>query len=457
MTDTENGHSIPSQSALVRMLPGPLRRRVERRPGLVKILDNIGWLFFDKIVRMGVGLLVGVWIARYLGPDQFGQLNYATAFVGLFAAIAGLGLNGIVVRDIVRDPESANSTLGTAFVLQVMGGLLAVILVIGAVIWLRPDDRLIQMMVAILGFSLVFKSSDIVKYWFESQVRSRYTVLVENGTLLTMAIFRVGLILSNAPLIVFAWAFLLEAALVFIGMFIIYNLRGGQFVHWQLRIERAKQLVEDGWPLLFAGISVSVYMRIDQIMLGELLGSYSVGQFAAATRISEAWYFIPMAIVASTFPSIIAAKQCNENNYKRIIQALYDYLFMISLSISLIFNYLSDSIILFLYGEEFLAAGEILKIHIWTGIFVSMGVASSSWYLSEGLQKLAFYRTLAGAIVNICANLVLIPLHGAEGSAIATLISQAAAAYLFDLLHPRTRIAFGMKSASLFPAHIFWK
>jgi len=437
------------------MLPKPIRHMGECHPGLVKIVDNIGWLFFDKILRAGVGLLVGIWIARHLGPEQFGQLNYAVAFVGLFAAIAGFGLNGIVVRDIVQNPECVNNTLGTAFVLQAIGGMLAVFLISGTMIWLRPDDRLTQLMVAIIGLSLVFKASDIVKYWFESQVRSRYTVWAETGILLVMAAARVGLILTNAPLIVFAWTFLLEAALGFVSLFVAYKLRGGYVLQWQATVERAKKLIQDGWPLLFSGISVGVYMRVDQVMLGEMLGADSVGQFAAASRISEAWYFIPMVIAASTFPSVIIAKQRDDYTYKDKIQKLYDSLFIVSFSTAVVFSFFSDKIILFIYGEKFIAASEILKIHIWAGIFVTMGVASSSWYLSEGLQKLAFYRTLIGAVLNVFANLVLIPMYGAKGAAIATLISQASAAYLFDLLHPRTRTAFVMKSASLLPIRLF--
>ncbi|NCC25319.1 MAG: flippase, partial [Deltaproteobacteria bacterium] len=164
--------------------PPFIRRRIEHRPNLVKIVDNIGWLFFDKILRMGVGLFVGVWVARYLGPDQFGLLNFALAFTGLFGAIAALGLQGIVVRDIVRDPESAPVTLGTAAILQLVGGLVAYLLVLVIIAYLRPDDALSRSIVAILGSMLLLKASEIAVFWFESQVQSKYTVWVQNGAFL---------------------------------------------------------------------------------------------------------------------------------------------------------------------------------------------------------------------------------------------------------------------------------
>jgi O-antigen/teichoic acid export membrane protein len=113
------------------LMPTFVLRRIAHRPELVKIIDNIGWLFFDKTLRMGVGLFVGVWVTRYLGPEQFGLFNFATAFTALFGAVATLGLQGIVVRDIVNDPSCKEETLGTAALLHLIGGTLAYGLIIG--------------------------------------------------------------------------------------------------------------------------------------------------------------------------------------------------------------------------------------------------------------------------------------------------------------------------------------
>ena len=169
------------------LIPAFIHRRIAHRPNLLKIVDNIGWLFLDKILRMGVGLVVGVWVARYLGPEQFGLFSFATAFVGLFGAIAGLGLRGIVVRDIVRHPAGKEETLGTVAVLQFFGGLLAYGLTLGTIFWLRPDDALAKALVAILGSTLLFQASEVAVYWFESQVLSKYTVWVQNGSFLVFA------------------------------------------------------------------------------------------------------------------------------------------------------------------------------------------------------------------------------------------------------------------------------
>ena len=432
----------------LKLLPAFLRARIEHRPNLQKALANTGWLFGDKILRMGVGLLVGVWIARYLGPEQFGLMNYAMAIVALFGAVASLGLNGIVVRDLVQQPDGVNTTLGTAFLLQFIGGLAAFCLAVIAISFARPDDDLSKMMVAVLSFVMVFKSTEVVKYWFESQVRSKYVVWVENTVFLILAVVKMGLILAQASLMAFVWAAFAEGLLVATGMLGVYAWRGGVLSVWRVRYSRAKILLKDSWPLILSGLAIMVYMRIDQIMLGQMLGDKAVGIYTAAVRISEVWYFIPMAIVASVFPSIIVAKKQSEALYYQRLQKLYDLMVLLALAVAIPMTFLSDWLVVLLFGNDYVEAGSVLALHIWTGVFVFIGLASGSWYLAENLQMLAFNRTFLGAIVNILANLLLIPKYGIVGAAIGTVLSQIAAAYLFDFFHPKTRNTFWMKTKS---------
>lgn len=398
---------------------------------------------------MGVGLLVGVWLARYLGPEQFGQLNYAIAFVGLFGVIAGLGLNGIVVRDIVREPEAADTTLGTAFVLQVVASVIAVALIVGTIAWLRPDDTLTRAMVAILGLSLVFKSTEVVKYWFESQVQSRYTVWIENGAFAIMSGIKVAMILRQAPLMAFVWIALAEAVLIAIGLPIIYTTRGRALGAWKPRSARAKSLLRDSWPLILSGLAVMIYMRIDQIMLGQMLGAREVGNYAAAVSISEVWYFIPIVIASSVLPNTIETKTHSEKLYYQRLQTLFNMMVLASIAIAVPVTFFSDWIVVLLYGSDFRQAGGILTITIWAGLFVFLGVASSNWLLAENLQTISFYRTAIGALINVSLNYVLIPKYGAEGAAFATLVSYSFAAFFFDLLNKKTKRIFYMKLRAL--------
>ena len=418
---------------LIRMLPASIRRRIEHRPGLVKILDNIGWLFFDQILRMGVGLLVGVWIARYLGPAQFGQLNYAIAFVSLFGAIAGLGLNGIVVRDIVRLPKSAGATLGTAFVLQILAGLLAMLLVITSIIILKPDDEFTRAIVIIISISLIFKATDAIKYWYEARLQSRYVVWVENSVFIVMAIVRVALILSEASLIAFVCLTLIEVLLISLGLISIYATNGTFSNLFQLSVNRAKTLMQDSWPLLLAAIAVTLYMRIDMIMLEEMSNTREVGIYAAATRISEIWYFLPTIIISSVSPSIIACRANNMDLYLLRLKRLYFTMVWLAVGVALPVSLLSEPIVNTLFGKDYLDAAPVLAIHLWASIAVFLGMASSQHLLVEQLQIISFYRTIIGLICNILLNILLIPGMGAKGAAISTIISYFIATFSLAL------------------------
>ena len=432
-------------------LPAFVREKIEHRPNVLKVLSNTGWLFFDKILRMGVGLLVGVWIARYLGPEQFGLLNFAMAIIGLFTAIATLGLNNIVVRDLVllKSPKLISETLGTAFVLQVIGGGLACAIAVVAVIVMKPEDSLVRLIVTILGSSMVFKATEVIKYWFEAAIQSKYTVWVEVSAFLVFAAVKVGLILNAAPLIYFVWAMFLEAALVAILLMAFYISQGAKLTDWIFRLSRVKSLMHDAWPLILSGLAAMLYMRIDQIMLGQMLGDKSVGVYSAALRLSEVWYFIPIAIAGSVFPSIVEARERDIGLYYSRLKKLFDLMVLMAIAIALPISFSAGMIIRLLYGDGYNESANILVIHVWTGLFVFLGVASSRWFIAEGLQTYTFYRTLAGCLVNVVLNYFWIPLYGAAGAAWASVIAQAVASVFFNAVNLKTRHIFYMQMSSM--------
>lgn len=428
-----------------------VRRYATIGPEFDRIVGNIGWLFFDKFLRMALGLLVGVWVARYLGPDQFGLLNFSLAYVALFGLLANLGLNTIVVRDLVQLPKETDVTLATAFVLQFVAGVLTYLLSVAMIAWLRPEDTLLYSIVALMSFCLVVRSTEVIRYWFESQVRSKYPIWVGNAAFLVIVVTKSGLIVLHAPLMAFVWAVLVEALLIAIGLLYIYSKTSGLLPVTKFQIKRAKTLLNDSWPLILSGVAVMIYMRTDQLMLGAMMGNEVVGVYSAANQLSEAWYFIPMAIVASISPLIIRIKKQDERLYQSRLQNLFDLLVVIAVFIALPVSIFSDRIIDLLYGDAYAETAQILSVQIWSSLFVFLGVASSNWFLLQNLQRLDFYRTALGAFTNVIANIMLIPEYGAVGAAFGTLVSQIVAAYISDLLSSRTRPLFWMKSASLFP------
>lgn len=432
-------------------IPNFIRRRVEHNPKLIGILANVSWLLVDKILRMGLGLLIVILLARYLGPEEFGLFSFLTAFTALFGVIAALGLPSIAVREVVRDPETADVTLITVAVLQLVGGLFAYLLALGTASYMRPDDEIARAIVAILGLMMLIKASDVVLYWFESQVQSKYTVWAQTSTFILFASIKIGLIIHQVSLTTFVWVMLVEALFGAIILIIVMQKYGPKLSFDRFNLAQAKTFLKDSWPLILSGLAVSVYMRIDQIMLGQMIDDQAVGIYSAASRISEAWYFIPMVVATSFFPEIFEAKTRSEAEYYTRLQKLYDLMVVISILVALPMTLLSAPLMTIFFGQAYSESGVVLAIHVWGTVFVFLGVASEKWYLAENQQLLGLQRTLLGAVVNVLMNLVLIPHYQAVGAAIATVISYAVAALVTDVFHSATRKMFFMKLSSFNP------
>ena len=427
------------------------RKQIENRPNLLRVIENIGWLFFDKVLRMGVGLILGVSIARYLGPRQFGMLSFANAFISVFTVVAGLGLQGIVVRDILINNTKKEETLGTAAVLQIISGFAVYGIILFTIVFLRQQDSDLKLIIAILGSVVLFKSCDVAVYWFEAEVLSKHILAVQNVSFLFSAAVKIFLITKNEPLIAFAWVTMAEVMVV--GVLQVAILRSHGIVVRQLKFNpsRAKRLMMDSWPLLLSGIAVTFNSKMDQIMLGQIVGSEVLGIYSVAVRISEVWYTVPIIIVSSVFPAVYQSKKKSNFQYVRRMQHLYNILVYITAGVAIITTFASTLVINTMFGETFEKSGNILVIHIWTAVFVSLGVSSGKWLIAENLQLLALKRNLYGAAFNFGLNWLLIPRFQAVGAAIASLVSNAIAYYVMDAFDRRTKILFNQKTRALFP------
>ena len=426
-----------------------LVRKVNRlSPGLRKVLGNTSWLMLDRVIRMGLGLVVGVWVARFLGPAQFGTLNFGVAFVALFATLTTLGLELIVLREVVLRPEDTHEILGTSFALRALGSIVAPAVAIGIVYMIQPDDPAARLMVTILSIGLLFQSFDTIDSYFQSQVQSRLTVLAKNSAFLLMTALRVGLLRAHAPLWTFAAAVVAEQVLGAIGLMIAYQWKVGSLTKWRFNKSRATTLLGQSWPVILSGMAIMVYMRIDMIMLKVMRGGQEAGIYAAATRVSEVWYFIPSAIVSSVWPAVLRAKS-NPDLYYQRIGRLFSTMSLLAILIGGLVVIVSKPVILFLYSDAYRGAAPVLAVHVWASVFVFLGVAQGPWDFAEEALKLGFYRTLAGGVLNVLLNLYLIPHYGAMGAAIATVVSYALSSVFGNLFSAKTRPIFFMQARSL--------
>lgn len=381
---------------------------------------------------------MSVWIARYLGPTKFGLLSFATAYTGIFGTFTALGLQNIVIRDLIREPELAGVTLGTTAFLQLMSGFIAYIFCIILIFYLRPSDSLTHIIVSILGSIMLFKCGEIAVYWFESLVQSKYTILVQNIIFIFFVLIKVVLIQQKASMISFVWATLAEAIIVSSFLLFVMFRIGNFSFKLSISINRAKNLLLDCWPLIFSSIAISINMKIDQIMLGQMIGDQSVGIFSAAVRISEVWYFTIGIIMSSIFPILTKIHSTNKNHIHKKWIFLYRIMFIFSLIISIIFTLFASQLVEILFGHNYSESVLILKVHVWAGINVAIGSVWSYWILLENKLKISLYGQIIAAILNIACNLILIPKFGALGSAIATLISYTISSLIsYTLYKPR--------------------
>lgn len=426
--------------------------------GFRRYFANTSWLFAEKVLRMVVGLFVGVWVARYLGPEKFGLLSYAQSFVALFSAFATLGLDGIVVRELVKNPEREGELLGTSFGLKLIGAL-AVFIMLAIAIPFTSNDRYTNILVFIIASATIFQAFNVVDMYFQAKVMGKFITFANTLSLLLSSIAKVVFILVQAPLIAFAWMVVFESFVLAIGYvyFYVNNHSLSDKKHFTFKLHTAKSLLKDSWPLILSGLVIMIYMRIDQVMIKEMLNAEAVGQYAAAVRISEAWYFIPMVISNSLFPAIVNAKKQSEELYYARLQRLYDLMVWMSITIALPMTFLSNWVVNLLYGSAYGQAGSVLMIHIWAGVFVSLGLSFGKYLLVENYTNKYFNRTLIGAVANIILNYFLIPRYGIKGAAIATLIGQFIANYGYDFFDKDLYRQLKIKTMCFFPFHLFKK
>ncbi|MDD2852004.1 MAG: flippase [Desulfuromonadaceae bacterium] len=447
--------TTPTDRIWLRYLPGFIRKRLENRHVFQEAVENSGWLIGDKILRMGVGLLVGVWVARYLGPSQFGIMSYAASMVGLAGAIAGLGIDSIVIRDLVRHPERSNEYLGTTFVLRFTAGLVCYLGVIGVVAIIKPEDLLTQIIVAIVGWSLTVNAFDAADFWFQSKVKSKYVVYAKGIGFLIAAAFRVILILSEAPLAAFAAANLAELAIGAVGLLSVYSVKGGAIRSWKFRLPVAKELLFGGWPVLLGSIVSMICFRIDQVMLGQISDAKELGIYAAAVRVAELWFFIPSAIIASVFPNIIRAREVDEAEFYKRLQKLFNFLAFAGYAVAIPVTFLGPFVIKLLYGEAYAAAAPMLVILIWSDLFINLAMARGAYLFAMNWIWILFWVNVLAAVVNVALNLVLIPHYGGIGAAVASCISYWVSAHgVCYLIKPMRKSGHMITRALLFPK--FW-
>ena len=420
-------------------------------------LANTSWLLVEKVITMILALIVSVLMARSLGPEGFGVVTYVIAVFTLISPLSALGLNAIVTKELVLDKQSSERIMSTVLFYRILGGVVTLF----AVFIMLKLEVLTQLKgyewaIILLAVVNVFTALHVIDFWFQAKVLSKYIALSRLIVVLFFTLVKCALVYLDLPIERFLQAIIVEYLFICIGFAIVYYHKNGKFSVFNIDYYYGFSLLKKSVWLILSGVASVIYLKIDQVMLAEMVSTTETGIYAVASRLSEVWYFFATILVTSYFPSLLKLKQNNGAGYQAKLQKLNDALFICALLIAIFMYFFGELLIVTLFGHQYAAAGIILVIHIWASIFVYMRALLSKWLIAENLFSFSLLTQGIGAIVNIVLNIYFIPLWGGIGAAAATVISYACAGYLSLFLLPATRpMAYIMTKSIFLPLRVF--
>ncbi|MEI7810592.1 MAG: flippase [bacterium] len=396
--------------------------------GFQKYLKNTGWMFFGRFFTLGISFFIGIYIARYLGPSNYGLLSYITSFVGLFGFLASFGIDSIVSREIINNHDKKDEIIGTGFYIKIIGSFVAIASVF-IISYFTTKDLFTLGLIWLFSLNFIPQAFNILETYFQSQVLSKKVVTAQVAANIISTILKISVIVLNKGIFWLTLIYIVETSIYALILLFSFRKFGNHIRKWKFNISVAKSLLKDSWPLMLTIISIGVYMKIDQVMIKNMLGNEQAGIYAVAVKLSEVWYFIPTIICTSLFPSIVSVINTNKELFESRMRRLYFLMFWIAFGIASFTTIFSYLIIKILFGTAYMGAVTTLQIYVWAGVAVFLSVSVGQYLIASNLTKISFYTTLIGALINIILNIILIRKIGIEGAAIATLISYTVSAF----------------------------
>jgi PST family polysaccharide transporter len=417
---------------------------------LRRVAANSGWWLAERVGALLVTLVTSVVVVRSLGPQQYGELSYLLAVTGLLAPLAQFGISGLVARALLERPDDERAVLRAAMLLRLAGCALA--LAAGFVYWLvfeeRGSDRWMLLVLLAAQFATVFQVSE---FWFQVRFKAARLVPWRTGVTLVAAMLKIGVAFATGSATWVAAVFALEYLMVGAASFVALRRSAGPATLPGLAPDLTRWFASRSPWLLASGIAEAIYLRIDIVLLERLRGVGEAGIYAVAARLSEIWYVVPVTLMGAVFP-LLWQRRADPDDYQRSLQGGLDLLCGLALVLAVLVQAFGMPLVHWLFGSRFDAAVPVLQIHIWAGLFVFMRALLSRWLLVEELLRFSLVTHLAGAVMNVVLNLVLIPSYGPVGAAVATVVSYACAGWLALFLSARTRpMGWMMARALLLP------
>lgn len=407
-----------------------------------KIIENIAWLLTDKVIKTALSFIIFALVAKHLGVEQFGVLIYVTTIVGFILSLSSIGLNGIVANELTLN-EDHSSILSTSAIMCFFSSLLVYA---SLAIYIISIDLDIGMFLLIYGLVSFFKFSDIARYYLEYSMNMKKMVIIDLAAFIFICSLKILAVYSNLSLVYFVTLASLESIISSIAL--IFLLLKTNLINLnKFSIKECKHLFKRGAPLILSSMSFLLLAKIDTLMIKSFLGFDEVGVYSAASKLSEFWFFVP-AIIAQAFSrSIYEMKK--ENKHGEFIEKILGYSLIGALLIGISTVFISNELILMVFGVEFELASNVLIVHVWSSYFVFISYISGRWLIAENLEYTAMYRTLIGVVINIAMNMLLIPKYGIVGAAFGTLLGFGVGNYFSNIFFKSTRPLFMIQTRAI--------
>ena len=402
----------------------------------MKFLKNSLWMIGDYFAKIFSAIFVGVYIARYLGPEAYGMLSYALAIISIFIVISKLGMDSILVRDIANQKEGRSLYVSSALLLMsAIGFLLYIIACAG--IYLVENDFKVVFAVWVLAGGILFQSCYVVDYYYQAGFQAKYSAISKSMALLLSSALKIGAVHFNMDFYIVIWLYMIDHILVALSLLICFALKNKSDLHFKIKLGVLGELVRSSWPMVIASLASILYMRVDQVMIKSILGVEELGYYAAAIKIYEGWIIIPMIICISLLPAISEKRAGSRGDYEKFMVRIFSGVFWLGIIASLVAVAFGEAMIELTFGAEFSRSVEPFIIVMLSASFTALGSATARYLVVEGMEKKIATRTLLALCLNVALNYALIPLYGVSGAAFATFMTILFSNYLINYFDSR--------------------
>ena len=387
-----------------------------------KVVKNASWIIGCRVIQAVLALILSMLTARFLGPSNFGVINYAASLVAFITPLMHLGITNVIVREIVDNPDNEGEILGSAICCCSLSAVLSILGLAVFVFFANASEKETIIVCILYSILLLCQAFEITQYWFQAKLKSKYSSIIMLIAYFVTSIYKIALLILQKNVYWFAISNALDYFLIAIGLFIVYKKLGGQKLSFSPTF--AKKLLRTGKYYIISSMMVTIFAQTDKIMLKFMLDSESVGFYSAAVACAGMTSFLFSAIIDSFRPVIFENKNKDKYLYLSNLKLLYGIIIFVSLLQSIVMTLFANLIIKILYGQQYLNAIPALQVVVWYTTFSYLGSVRNVWILAENKQKYLWIINLSGALLNVILNFILIPVWGIVGAAVASLITQ---------------------------------